>query len=50
MAYIVSSIIEARINSLIRERDQAIRDKDYDRAWRMNMKISNNISRLIAYC
>lgn len=50
MAYIVSCIIEARIDSLIRERDQAMLNKDYDRAWRLNMKISNNISWLIAYC
>ncbi len=50
MAYIVSSIIEARINNLIVKRDDAIRRRDYERAWMLNMSIDRNINRLIAFC
>ena len=50
MAFIVSNIIEARINNLIKKRDDAIRYEDYELAWRLNTRINNSISILIAYC
>ena len=50
MAYIVSKIFEARIHSLIRKRDKALNDKDYERAGKLNMKIRNNINRRLNWC
>ena len=50
MAYIVSKIFEARINSLIKKRDEAIRNRDYERVAILNMKISNNINRRLKWC
>lgn len=50
MANIVSSIFEARIRSLIKKRDAAIRNKDYEQAGRLNQKIDNNVSRRIKWC
>jgi len=44
--YIARELTEARINSLIRKRDTAIRNKDYDRVWKINMAIDRNIYRL----
>lgn len=44
--YIVREFTEARINSLIRKRDIAMRDGDYERAWKLNMAIDRNIYRL----
>ena len=50
MTNIVSSIFEARIRSLIKKRNKAIRNKDYEQAGRLNMKISNNVNRRIKWC
>lgn len=50
MTYIVSSIFEARIRSLIKKRDEAIRNKDHEKAGRLNRKIHNNINRRIKWC
>lgn len=47
MMYIVRLFIEARIDKLITKRDEALQKKDYDRAWKLNMKIDNNINKLI---
>lgn len=47
MMYIVRLIIEDRIDNLIKKRDDAIRREDYDRAWKLNMKIDKNVNRLI---
>lgn len=44
--YIAREIIEARINSLIKKRDAAVKCRDYDRAWKLNMAIDRNIYRL----
>jgi hypothetical protein len=50
MTNIVSNIFEARIRSLIKKRDKAIRNKDYELAGRLNRKIDNNINRRIKWC
>lgn len=50
MTNIVSNMFEARIRSLIRKRDEAIRNKDYERAAILNMKISNNVNRRLKWC
>lgn len=50
MTYIVSKIIEARIHSLIKKRNKAIDNKDYELAGKLNMKISNNVNRRINWC
>lgn len=50
VAEIVSKIFEARIHSLIRKRNEAIRNKDYELAGRLNRKIDNNIDRRIKWC
>lgn len=47
MAYIAEVIIGARIRSLTERRDEALRRKDYDRVWELNMKIDRNINRLV---
>lgn len=47
MIYIIRLIIEDRIDRLTQKRDEALQRKDYDRAWKLNMKIDNNINRLI---
>lgn len=44
--YIARDIIEARTRSLIKKRDDAIRNKDYDKAWVLNMAIDKNVSRV----
>ena len=49
MAYIFCSIIEARINRFIEKRDKALRNKNYDRVWVLNMKIDNAINRMSTY-
>ena len=46
IADIVAMIVENRIESLIRKREDAIIKKDYDRAWKINMKIDKNVCRL----
>ena len=52
MMYIARLIIEDRIDRLTKKRDDALQRKDYDRAWKLNMKIENNITRMIncSYC
>ena len=47
MLFIMRTIIEAKIDNLIRKRDEAIRNKDYDRAWVLNMKIDKYVTRMI---
>lgn len=47
MMYIARVIIEDRIVNLTKKRDEALRRKDYDRAWKLNMKIENNMTRMI---
>ena len=49
MAYIARAIIEAKIDKLTQKRDAAIRNKNYDRAWKLNMEIDANINRLISF-
>lgn len=49
MAFIMQSIFEARIERLIEKRDDAIRRKDHDTAWKMNMKIDKNVHRLTVF-
>lgn len=49
MASIMRTIIEARIGRLTDKRNEAFRNKDYDRVWVLNMKIDNAINRLITY-
>lgn len=44
---IVCNILETRINHLIENRDEAIQNEDYDRAWKLNMRIDKNINRLV---
>ena len=49
MMYMARLITEARTNRLIEKRDQAIRNKDYDSAWKLDMKINKNVNRLISF-
>ena len=44
---IVCNIIEARIINLIKKREDAIRKKDYERAWILDMRITKNMNRLV---
>lgn len=48
MCYIARTIIEARIHSLIKKRDTALRNKDYEQAWIINMAIDKNRNRVIS--
>lgn len=50
MTNIVSMIFEARIYSLIRKRDKALIDRDYELVGKLNWKIRNNINRRIKWC
>lgn len=50
MTNIVSMIFEARIHSLIRKRDKALIDGDYELVGKLNWKISNSVSRRIKWC
>ena len=54
MIYIVSNLVskifEARIHSLIQERNAAILDKDYERVAKLNRKIDGTISRHLRVC
>ena len=47
MGYIMTKIYGAKIKRLIKKRNKALEHKNYDKAWMLNMKIDNNISRLI---
>jgi hypothetical protein len=49
MATILRSIIETRINRLTEKRDAALKNKDYNQVWVLNMKIDNAINRLFTY-
>lgn len=49
MAFIAREIIQSRIEKLIEKRDTAIRHKDYDKVWRLNMKINKNVNRMISF-
>lgn len=44
MGYIARAIIEARIETLMRKRDEAIQNKKYRRAWILQTDIDKNIS------
>lgn len=44
MGYIARAIIEAKIETLIRKRDEAIQNRKYRKAWMMQMEIDKNIS------
>ena len=52
MLSIICAIIEARIDYLTMKREEAIRNKDYDKAWILRLKIDKNIGRLFrcSYC
>lgn len=50
MAFIMCNILETRINDLIKKRDEAIRNEDYERVWKLNICIDKNINRLVSYC
>ena len=49
MGYIAQAIIEARIENLMRRRDEAIRNKKYHEAWRLNTAIDKNISTMVKW-
>lgn len=49
MAFIACTLIESRIDNLIRKRDEALENKDYDRVWMLNMKIDKNVNRLVSF-
>ena len=44
MGYIARAVIEARIETLMRKRDEAIRNKKYHKAWKLQIDIDKNIS------
>lgn len=46
--YIVRDISEAKTKNLIRRRDRAILDKDYDKVWKINMAIDKWRNRTIS--
>ena len=50
MAIIAQAIIEAKIGRLTRKRDEALKRKDYDQVWILNMSIDKNINRLVSFC
>lgn len=47
MAFIARLITEAKIERLYRERNYALRNKDYDRVWAINMQISNCMNQMV---
>lgn len=49
MGYIARSIIEARIDTLMRKRDEAIQQKKYRRAWKLQLDIDKNITRMVKF-
>ena len=49
MGYIARAIIEARIDTLMKKRDEAIRNKDYHRAWILQTSIDKNISTMVKF-
>lgn len=48
--YIGRDIIEARTKRLIRKRDYAIANGDYEKAWMINRSIDKNVCRLFSWC
>ena len=46
MGYIARAIIETRIDTLTKKRDDAIRDKKYRKAWMMQNAIDKNINKM----
>ena len=49
MGYIARLIIEARIDYLTGERDKAIRNREYQRAWKLQTDIDKNINRMVRF-
>lgn len=49
MAFIAREIIQNRIERLIEKRDEAARNKNYNRVWELNMKIDKNMNRLVTF-
>ena len=49
MGYIARAIIENRIDTLTKKRDEAIRNKKYRRAWYYGVNIDKNISRMVKW-
>ena len=47
MAFIARIITEAKIGRLIREREYAIANKEYEKAWVLDMQIKNHMNRLV---
>ena len=43
---IIAMIVENRIEGLMKKRDNAMDKKEYDRVWKINMKLDNNRNRL----
>lgn len=46
MLSIIRAVIEARIDYLTMKREEAIRDKDYEKAWILKLKIDKTIGHL----
>lgn len=49
MGYIARAIIEARIENLMKKREEAILNKDYHRAWILRTAIDKNISMMTKF-
>lgn len=49
MSYIACAIIEARIENLMKKRDEAIMNEDYHRVWILNTNIDKNIRRMVMF-
>ena len=49
MGFIARAIIEAKIDRLMEKRENAIRNGDYDQAWKLSMEIDKNVTRLIKF-
>jgi hypothetical protein len=47
--YIGRNVIEARTKRLIRKRDRALVNKDYEKVWILNTKIDKNVNRLFSW-
>ena len=48
--YTVRNVIEADTKRLIRKRDRALANRDYEKVWIINMRIDKNIKHLISWC
>lgn len=49
MAFIAETILGAKINRLIRKRDEALSKRDYKRVWHLNMEIDRDVNRLVSF-